>query len=224
MVHSAAAVIDLPGGRFEDYLGALPAHRRTVARRELRRFREAGLTMSTGRLSESMSFLPGLVAKVAARHGGPVDPERLRPVLLAQAAYLDEVSVVAVASGEATGPVACSLSYVHRDTLHVRMVGLDYEAARTGDAYFVTTYYETIRQAYRLGLGAVDFGVAPYRPKVLRGARLMPLYGVLRDRSRASGPAVRGADVRAWASGLLGADLGTSAPPSSWWEKLDDLG
>lgn len=211
LMHAAAAVIELPGDSFADYVAALSTSRRSTVRNDLNRFGRAGLAIRTGRLSEAMEFAPRLVAALSGRHGGSSDAAKMRSVLLAQSAFLDASSVVIAAARPGGEPVAFSLSYVYDSTLYVRFAGFEEADARASAAYFVTTYYETVRYAYRHGIRLVDFGVAPYRPKIIRGARLEPLYGVLRRPSRTAMRPGERADVADWLAAALRDDLGSFA-------------
>jgi hypothetical protein len=214
IAHSALAVIDLPGKDFSDYLAGLSARRRSTVRRDLARFAASSLSIGTSRLSGALDYAPRLLASVAARHGEIPDVDRMRRALVEQAAGLDEISTVVSARLPGGEPVAYSLSYAYGDALFVRLTGLDHARAESAAAYFATTYYEPIRLAYRLGLSRVHVGIGSYRPKVLRGAALVPLYGILRDRDGAP-VACAQADVLAWLSASLRAELGELAPPDS---------
>lgn len=215
IAHSALAAIELPGAGFGHYVASLSAGRRSMVRRDLARFAASGLRLGACRLSEALDYAPRLLASVAAKHGGTPDVDRMRGALLEQVAELDEISTVVFAAPPDGEPVAYSLSYAYGDTLFVRLAGLDHARAEAAAAYFITTYYEPIRLAYRLGLPRVQIGIASYRPKVLRGAALSPLYGVLRGRGGAPLAADRRAAVQAWLLRALQEDLGGLAPPDS---------
>ncbi|MGI8666660.1 MAG: GNAT family N-acetyltransferase [Jatrophihabitans sp.] len=218
IAHSALAQLELPGTGFADYLATLPSSHRSTVRRDLARFARSGFTLSYGRLSEALSYGPELLAAVAAKHGGQPDVDRMRRAMVEQAAGLDEVSTVVTAAPAGGRPAAFSLSYTQADTLFVRLAGLDHARAEASGAYFVTTYYEPIRLAYQLGLRRVHVGIASYRPKVLRGAALAPLYGILR---RSDGAAIDPGWRRAvpgWLMSSLRAELGALTPPAALFE------
>lgn len=215
IAHSALAVIELPGTDFGHYLASLSAARRSTVRRDLARFAASGLRLDTCRLSGALDYAPRLLASVAAKHGGTPDVDRMRGALLQQVAELDEISTVVFAAPPDAEPVAYSLSYAYGDTLFVRLAGLDHARAERAAAYFATTYYEPIRLAYRLGLRRIHVGIASYRPKVMRGAALSPLYGVLRGPDGAPLAPDRRAAVWAWLRGALHEELGGLAPPDS---------
>jgi hypothetical protein len=60
------------------------------------------------------------------------------------------------------------------------MVGFDYAALPGAYEYFTVAFYEPIRYAYAHGLRRIHLGRESYQAKVRRGARLRPLWGVLR--------------------------------------------
>jgi hypothetical protein len=222
IAHSAHVTVELPGTGFDDYLDLLSARRRSTVRRDLARFAASGLRLDTCRLSEALAFAPRMLAAVMARRGGQPNEDRMRSALEAQIATLDDVSTVAVASTASGQPVAYSLSYRHNDTLFVRLAGLDHDRAQTAAAYFVTTYYEPVRVAYRLGLSKVHIGIASYRPKVLRGGALSPLYGVLRRPARVPLSAPEREAVSVWLLGNLQHDLGAAlTPPADMFAPVD---
>jgi predicted N-acyltransferase len=221
IAHAAHATMDLPGTCFEDYLQGLATSRRSIVRRDMVRFASSGLSVHTCRLSEAMDFAPRLLAAVQTRRGGAPDVERMRSALLAQVASLDEVSTVIVAATSTAEPVAYSLSYTHDDTLFVRLAGLDHDRAEAAAAYFVTTYYETVRLAYDLGLTKVHIGIASYRPKVLRGGVLAPLYGIVRRPNRTPLSVRERESVGTWLINTIQQDLGALAPPDTMFAAVD---
>jgi uncharacterized protein len=191
--HAYGASIALVGDRFDDQVATLPANRRSVVGRDLARFARSGQQMRVCRLADAMPFAPRLLAAVQARHGEPADEDLVTEMLRAQAELVNEQSVV-IAAYDGNTPVAYSLSYAHRDTLHVRLAGLDHERAERSGAYFITTYYAPMRYAYSAGLRTVELGTGSLRPKLLRGARLTARYSVGRYRSGAPiGPIERAA-------------------------------
>lgn len=174
-----AARIPVPPGGFESYLAGLPAARRSTVRRDLLRYARSSCVTARLRLSEALDFAAELMGRVQDRHGRPVEASLLRRMLATQARSLDPASLV-VASYLGARPIACSLSYLDGDTLYLRAAGLDHEAAEATGAYFATTFYEPIRYAGERGASWVHLGIGSLRPKVLRGARLEPLFGVFR--------------------------------------------
>jgi uncharacterized protein len=209
--HAADAIIALDGRSFDDYAAALTTRRRATLRADLNRFARQGLRTGITRLSCAMSFAGRLLAASSARHGGTASEASLRPMLLAQAEFLDSDSVVFYAAQPGSEPIAFSLGYVYRGVLHVRLAGFDEAAARASAAYFVTAYYEPVRYACQRGLSAVHLGIDPYRPKVIRGAGLAPLRGFVRHPAGAAlDPALRRAASERFTRALL-ADLGDFA-------------
>jgi uncharacterized protein len=209
--HAADAIIALDGRSFDDYAATLSNRRRATLRADLNRYARQGLCTGITRLSGAMNFAGRLLAASSARHGGTASEVSLRPMLLAQAEFLDDHSVVFYAAQPGSEPIAFSLGYVYRGVLHVRLAGFEEAAARASAAYFVTAYYEPVRYACQRGLSAVHLGIDPYRPKVIRGAGLAPLRGFVRYPAGAAlDPALRRAVSERFARELL-ADLGDFA-------------
>ena len=178
VLQEAAAVVDLEDlGAFPD---GLPASRRSIARRDARRYADSGLSTRRGSLSSALEFGPRLLANVDRHHGGPGDVDFMTRALSKQAEHLDDLSVVLASVASDDEIVAYSLSYVSGSTLFVRLVGLNHERARGAGAYFYVAYAEPIRWALERGLRFVDLGIGSLRPKLLRGAALQPRFGVFR--------------------------------------------
>ncbi|TMD15809.1 MAG: GNAT family N-acetyltransferase [Chloroflexi bacterium] len=132
-------------------------------------------------------------ARLRLRADGPgpaIEASLLRRMLATQARSLDQASLL-VASYRGARPIACSLSYLDGDTLYLRAAGLDHAAAEATGAYFETAFYEPIRYAGERGMRWLHVGTGSLRPKLLRGARLEPLFGAFR---RDDGIRVTGAD------------------------------
>ena len=65
------AWIELPAGGWDGYLSGLSVGRRRKTRREVRRFEEAGCTISHHRLPEVYQLLPPLAESMAIKYGYP---------------------------------------------------------------------------------------------------------------------------------------------------------
>jgi len=184
------ARIRVPSGGFDAYLASLPPARRSAVRRDLLRYARSSCVTSRLRLSEALDFASELMGRVQDRHGRPIEASLLRRMLATQARSLDQASLL-VASYRGARPIACSLSYLDGDTLYLRAAGLDHAAAEATGAYFETAFYEPIRYAGERGMRWLHLGTGSLRPKLLRGARLEPLFGAFR---RDDGIRVTGAD------------------------------
>lgn len=161
----------LTGGGFEDYLGQLPARRRTAVRAQRARFAAAGYGVRPRRLSESVDDVARLGVETIRKHGGSLDLGSARRMTSAQAAVLDDTSVVLTCT-LADDVVGVALVMDHDDTSYLRASGVDYARARGAYEYFELVFYRPIERAYALGIAEVSLGVSAYRAKALRGAVL----------------------------------------------------
>lgn len=180
-VVAATAMLELPGPSFADYLASLSSSRRAMVRRERRRFTDSGATVATLPATAAAPVLPQvaeLEANVSAHHGQPEPASRPAAINARLAeAFGEEMLVVLARRGGRC--LASATVFRHGDELHVRAAGVDYEAAQPVCAHFVAAYYTPIELACALGLRRVRFGIAAFRPKVNRGARLVPLLAAL---------------------------------------------
>ncbi|HYZ77787.1 MAG TPA: GNAT family N-acetyltransferase [Gaiellaceae bacterium] len=212
LLHSAGTRLEVRWDSFDGYLRSLGTQRRHRTRAELRRFEASGLTTERRRLGECYEELAPLSANVQRRYGHADSPATTRAQLRAQAAEVDEESVVFLARRDGRA-VGFSLAYEHAGALVIRTVGFDYEHVGGGDAaYFNLGFYLPIRFAAEAGLSAIECGPASYRAKVYRGCEPYPLFSVVRPT-----PAHRGALAR-WAPRWNESAFG-------WWEgQLADFG
>jgi len=211
LLHSAGTRLEVRWDSFESYLGSLGTQRRHRTRAELRRFEASDLTTERRRLAGCYEELAPLSANVQRRYGHADSPESTAAQLRAQAAEIDEESVVFVARRDGRA-VGFSLAYEHEEVLTIRTVGFDYEHVGGDAAYFNLGFYLPIRFAAEAGLEAIECGPASYRAKVYRGCVLYPLFSVVRP-----APAYRNALAR-WA-------LRWNESAFGWWEgQLADFG
>jgi uncharacterized protein len=171
------AIIELAGHRWDDYLTALPTGHRTKVRREVRRFGEAGYSLTVGPLTPWLPAAGEMLAAVQQRYGHDADPGGMAD-MLAEQIEAAEAHVSFVASDE-QGPVGFALAFPFGDTLNMRAGGFAYARLRKGAAeYFNLAYYEPVRWAYRQGLSRLHLGIESLEAKHNRGARLSPLWVV----------------------------------------------
>jgi uncharacterized protein len=161
----------------DDYLDCLSVKRRKSARRELRSVADMGLTFRQGSLSEWASRIGPLLADVQQRYGGSETAESETKYLESQAEYLEQSSVVQLAF-DRDRLVGFSHSLKWGSELSCRSVGCD-PAYRSG-LYFVLGFYAGIERAIEFGCDTYGLGAGAYSGKVLRGARLAPLWAYLR--------------------------------------------
>ncbi|MEM9291122.1 MAG: GNAT family N-acetyltransferase [Acidobacteriota bacterium] len=198
VLQEGAVAVDLEA--LESYPAGLAASRRGIVRRDERRYRRAGLRTERRKLSQCLEFAAPLLAETVQHHGGGISPQVLERVMAEQARQLDDHSLVVASRNEAGEVVAYSLSYRWGSTLYVRLVGLRYSATEGSGAYFQVAYTETIRWALEQQLETVELGIGTLVPKLLRGGRLEPRYGVFRgpEGQRLPAEAVGQASRRTW--------------------------
>jgi len=168
--------IDLPEGGYEAYL-ASTGRRRQRIRRDEERFAAAGYAVGRVRLSQMLPDAARLLGQTQRRYGFDVDDAHLERLLRAQCeATRDEATVYTCErEGEVLG---CCISYTAAQTIYARAVGFDYARLANAGEYFSLTYYQPIRDAYRLGLTTLHLGKSAYQAKTLRGAVIRPLWAM----------------------------------------------
>ncbi|MFE2554933.1 hypothetical protein ACFXGT_02695 [Streptomyces sp. NPDC059352] len=201
------AVVRPRGAGFEEHVAALPASRRSLVRRDLRRlaaggYRSRSLTADPADLER---YAP-LVVQVQVRHGEELSEEgALRYLRRCLSIGSDDEGpgddgsgskkssdsvVITEVVDEKDRPAAFALGIVHGRTLHMRVFGCDYAGGHGASGeYFEATVYEPLRLALARGLDAVHLGVTSYRAKSLRGAELRPRRTLLMSRSERDLPA-----------------------------------
>ena len=205
--------IDLVGHGFPDYVQALSARRRSTVRRDLALFEASGASVTRSRLSGSLEFGPRLLGNVYGRHEEGLGEDAARELLAAQAACLDGVSHAFAALDAGGAPIAFSVAFEWDGALYVRLVGMEYGRAEPTGAYFQVAYYAPLRLAYERGFSRVHLGLKSYRPKVLRGSRPDPLFGVFRGRGRKRIAPGDAQAVGARKAASVRDELGELAPP-----------
>lgn len=171
--------ISLPGSTFEDYLSSLPGARRREVSRERRQLLRSGLDLRTDPLEGFGPQLAELVYEHGRRHGAQASAEDVATVIARQSTTCGAVGWVASARDEAAVRSVC-LSYATADEITVRAYGSQ-ETNRSQSAYFELAYYRQIEQAYATTARSVHLGIGTLRTKVLRGARVEPLWGLRLD-------------------------------------------
>lgn len=172
----ANCVLDVRWSSLDEYVQAM-GRRGSGIRREMRKFDAKGYKIVEGRLGEWTDIAADLFSRLEHRYGNETsaaaEAAKLRPL----ASCADEHSLVLVILD---GPKVAGvvLSFLWEGVIYVRSVGFDYAVANSAFEYFNLVYYETIRYAIRHGYGKIDLGMATYRAKLARGARLEPLWGL----------------------------------------------
>lgn len=180
------AVVRPRGATFDAHVAALPASRRSLVRRDLKRLTAGGYrTRTLPAESVPLERYAPLVVQVQVRHGEELSEEGavryLRRCLSIGSG--DDVVITEVLDKQER-PAAFALGITHGRTLHMRVFGCDYRAGHgTSGEYFEATVYEPLRIALERGLDAVHLGVTSYRAKSLRGAELRARRTLLMSRS-----------------------------------------
>ena len=186
---------------FSGYLASLSGRRRKHARREINELRARGIRISAHRLRERHRICGELLANVQRRYGEEVEADEMISFLQRQAEALDDLSVVLIGQDD-RGPLGFSLLYEWDGRLYGRAAGFDYERLEGAPLYFDLCVYTPIRLAISRRLREVRLGLESYPAKLMRGARLEPLWSVV----------VPPADVRVpWAAAIGGWNQGARA-------------
>jgi len=174
----AEALFDVPGDGQEAYLAGLTAQRRHRVRRELRAFPAAGWSVVAGGAVDDAE-LARLLANVEAKYGHAGGLRGLQRTIEAQRRILGERGVLLTCRGGAGELAGFALWYRWRCGWYGRMVGFDYGRLRSAFEYFHLACYEPLRRAAAGGARFLHLGPGALEAKVLRGARLRPLWSAV---------------------------------------------
>lgn len=171
------AWIELPSGGWEGYLRGLRAGRRNSVRREVRRFVEAGCTISHHDLRDVYTLLPPLAESMAIKYGYPGRA----------LGFLEEFGKYVSATGDYARAALCwhgdeltgfCIYYVWGTTIYLRWASFDYAKLTMSQEYFNLAYYSQIRLASEVGAKRLHAGKNALLAKVLRGATLRPMWAL----------------------------------------------
>ena len=180
--HDPVARLDIAWDSFEGYLASLSRGARSAARGELRRNREAGVTI--GEITDPSCCaqrLHQLMDGHNRRLNGaavPFDPGFI-PAL--KAALGRRVNLYG--AWRADRLVGAIVVLRHGELAYAPYIGLDPE--RGEFTYFNLAYYRPIADAIATGVRRFYFGTMLYAMKVRRGCRILPTSQFYRGRSRA---------------------------------------
>lgn len=182
LLHSAEAVVYVPGRGTQDLFEQAGGHNRRRRRRELRDFTANGYTLEwTDVTPEVAESVAPLIAGTRSKYGNDQGTAWIRRVFTAQREVGLLNSAKALLCRRAGRLAFAAVCYRHADTLHGRYFGADAAASRNGYPYFVTTCYAPVDYATQEGLRRVFLSVSSLEAKVRRGARLDPLAAVVLD-------------------------------------------
>jgi predicted N-acyltransferase len=162
----------------DDYLGRLSSSRRYAMRKEMRRFWNAGYSVTIGNLADSLSEIAPLISNVDRKHDAPISTEQRRAALEQQAQLLSDRSVVHLCRNPKGELVACSLMYRNGTALCAPHVGIDYRRVQDSFEYFNVYIYLPLGYAIVKGVASINQGFIT-EAKRRRGARPVPVYSVL---------------------------------------------
>ncbi|MBL1101932.1 GNAT family N-acetyltransferase [Streptomyces coffeae] len=212
VVLAADAAIDVPEGGWDAWLASLTSKRRQTVRRELSDFDRAGYRVEHHLLPEVYGDVARLAAGTQRRYGHTVDLDAFTEGFRRHGELAGEVAEVLLLRAPDDGAaIGCCMYCRSGDTVYARAVGFDYPRLRGAAEYANLTYYRLLGLP---GVRRLHLGMSSPGAKVLRGARLSPLWlldlsedSVLRghddavrthnrafaEELRASVPAVKGA-------------------------------
>lgn len=177
------AEIDLPGNSITDYLTSLGHKRRGRLRRELRAVDAVGgkLRRFVGQeILEITDEAARLQVTSQRARGGEPDEVSVAAECRALVEVFGDAAAAFVAFDRHDRAVASCIAVVDRHRILPYAVGVDHDAADEMAGYFNVVYYEPMRFAYQQGARTLLLGPGSLRPKLLRGARLRPLYTAVR--------------------------------------------
>ncbi|SDI10385.1 hypothetical protein SAMN05192558_101615 [Actinokineospora alba] len=171
----ADAWVEVPGGDRAKWEASLSSKRRTMVRREQRKFRDSGYRIEQVPLTGCWERLGAVASATQAKYGHATTPEVELAALRSHAVHMGDAAQVALLSTPEGSVVGFCLYYVWRGTAFLRWVGFDYERL-AGCEYFSVVYYAQIECATELGIQWLHAGVGAMEAKAMRGARLRPLW------------------------------------------------
>lgn len=177
LVDINAAIEPLPT-TIDSFVEQLPSRSRGTVRRDLRYFENSEITINCEKLADVLDELPFLWDNVETNHGANPNLELRRDMLVAQSQALNDCSVVYTCRDSDGRAVAMSLNYRMHGTSSCRLVGIDYDAARSSRSYFQCMYYSPIVDNTSGEITTLYLGPAALGAKVIRGAKLLPRYSV----------------------------------------------
>ncbi len=170
------AWIRIPDGGWTAWLDSLSANRRRMVKQDVRKFGEAGHTISHARLADHYRELGELAAATLNRYGHQTDPDTELAALRNHAELLADHATVALCHTDTGRTAGFCLYYPWQDSLFVRWVGFDYELLRDASEYFNLMYYSTFHRGVETGAGWLHAGLENTVSKAFRGAELRPLW------------------------------------------------
>jgi len=178
---STEAVLDLPGGSFDDYIAGLGRQSRSNVRRERAQPLALGLQLQREPIRPGIAdMLAGPMAQVEAKYGREFSVGGLRRYLV-ETLEDNAANARLFTCRSSSGDLICAtMAFEWKSALYIRSTATDYAADPPKSfAHFNTVYYEPIEYCLRTGLRRIYFGTETLKTKVARGCRTSPLYHVL---------------------------------------------
>ncbi|WP_377863511.1 GNAT family N-acetyltransferase [Bacillus sp. R86525] len=178
-VAGANTVIDIKWESFEEYMSSV----NTKIRRERKVFNSKGYSVVKSDLLESKEILSELFSSHERKYGHVASAESELKELTVMTNTSNENSLVLLLKTE-NETVGGALFYLWGDTIFARSVGIHKDYSAKSFEYFNLVYYEAIKFAIKNGYKHIDYGMATYRAKLIRGARIEPLMGFITSRNQ----------------------------------------
>lgn len=185
----AECSIDLPGSEYADYLSTLSRNARRQHRRDRAAFAEAGYVVREQHLDAAWPEFGVLVGDHERYHGHDL-ADGVAQDMMRRQSLIDSATVLgAFCEGTMMSGV---LTFESSSTLFARAFGTRH-ANESRSEYFELVYYRQVERAYSDKRTSLHLGVGTLGPKIRRGARVDPLWGVATGMQEADG-----AESRDW--------------------------
>jgi uncharacterized protein len=165
---------------FGAYVSSLSRNRRTAVRREIREFRDSGLTANCGDARALTDDLASLQASLRRRYGHPTDDGSIRRSYQRMREQLGAQVRVLTARDARSALAGFVLFFEAGGTYYIKSVGFDYERTGGTFCYFNLLFYELIDLAIRNRIRLINYGMESYQAKASRGCAITPLHAYLR--------------------------------------------
>lgn len=181
--------LDIKWSSFDDYLRGLESHKfRTTVRREIKKWRQSGVTIMEEKEFEDLSAsLSCLHSNLKKKYEKSAENARKASFFRNLSKFAKDKTRVIVAR-QCDKIIGFSLSLQHNDVLDVHMCGFDYNTQTNTDfTYFNLVYYVPIRLAIEEGIKRVHFSINEDRVKLKRGCKQERTYSFVKCHNRILG-------------------------------------
>jgi Acetyltransferase (GNAT) domain len=173
------AQIPIRGSSFTTHLEKLRGSNRRMVNIDQRKLIKSGRTVEVTARPSGLARLAPLVANLERKYGTDLQDDMYIDYLtrFESRALRDRLVLFECKAGGRT--VAFSLAIEYGRVLISHVVGIDYERTGQANEYHNVFINYPVRYAIERGLICVDLGTEAYRPKLLRGGRLIPLWSAV---------------------------------------------